>query len=103
MSPGNLLPLDGFCGGSWPWRIPSLFTIAITDICSCLQPNELKWKQLEQKGEDQPKPRSGHSLTWVGQNRYIMIGGIEDNQSNRIVPTSDIWQLSVGQSKCGQI
>ena len=63
------------------------------------QPNELKWKNLEQKGEETPKPRSGHSLTWVGANRYLMYGGIEDNQSNKIVPTPDIWQLSVGQSK----
>ena len=38
-----------------------------------------------------PKPRSGHSLTWVGQNRYIMIGGIEENANNKITPTSDIW------------
>ena len=46
-----------------------------------------------------PKPRSGHTLTFVSQNRYIMYGGIEDNSNNRIVPTADVWQLSVGQSK----
>lgn len=72
-------------------RISCLPRSCITDICFCVQPNELKWKKLEQKGGEMPKPRSGHSLTWVGQNRYIMIGGIEDNQNNRITPTSDIW------------
>ena len=28
-----------------------------------------------------------------------MYGGIEDNANNRIVPTPDVWMLSVGQSK----
>ena len=46
-----------------------------------------------------PHPRSGHSLTYVGQNRYLMYGGIEDNHSNKIVPNSDVWQLQVGPSK----
>ena len=62
-----------------------------------LQPNEpIKWKKLDQKGDEAPKPRSGHTLTWAGQNKYIMIGGIEDNANNKIVPTPDIWQLLVG-------
>jgi hypothetical protein len=43
-----------------------------------------------------PKARSGHSLTWVGQNRYLMYGGIEDNPNARVKPISDIWQLSIG-------
>jgi len=63
-------------------------------------PNELKWKKLEQKGEEMPHPRSGHSLTYVGQNRYLMYGGIEDNHSNKIVPNSDVWQLQVGPKDC---
>ena len=46
-----------------------------------------------------PKPRSGHSLTWVGNNRYIMYGGIEDNSNSRVVPSNDVWQLTVLLSK----
>jgi len=46
-----------------------------------------------------PKPRSGHSLTYVGNNRYLMYGGIEDNPNNRVVPNGDVWQLQVGPSK----
>jgi len=29
-----------------------------------------------------------------------MYGGIEDRQSNKIVPTADIWQLNVGNRDC---
>ena len=29
-----------------------------------------------------------------------MLGGIEDNASNRIVPTPDVWQLNTGGRKC---
>jgi hypothetical protein len=29
-----------------------------------------------------------------------MYGGIEDNANNRIVPTPDVWMLSVGQKDC---
>ena len=46
-----------------------------------------------------PKPRSGHTLTWVGQNKYLMYGGIEDNETNRIVSTPDVWQLTVSACK----
>jgi hypothetical protein len=35
------------------------------------------WTSLAQKGT-QPKPRSGHSLTFVDRGTYIMYGGIED-------------------------
>ena len=71
----------------------------ITLVCFFMQPNELKWKKLEQKGEEMPKPRSGHSLTYVGQNRYLMYGGIEDNPHNKIVPNAEVWQLMVANSK----
>ena len=64
-----------------------------------VQPNEMVWRSLEQKGDEMPKPRSGHTLTWVGQNKYLMYGGIEDNETNRIVPTPDVWQLTVSSSK----
>jgi len=43
-----------------------------------------------------PKPRSGHSLTFVGSNRYLMYGGIEDSPSNKITPNAEVWQLMVG-------
>ena len=29
-----------------------------------------------------------------------MYGGIEDNPGQRVAPISDIWQLTVGTSKC---
>ena len=84
-------------GGSWPeapffyWKCPRR---RYNSLCSFhKQPNELKWKKLEQKGEELPKPRSGHSLTYVGQNRYLMYGGIEDNPNNKIVPNAEVWQL----------
>jgi len=38
-----------------------------------------------------PKPRSGHSLTWIGNTRYIMYGGIEDNKGSKVVPSPDVW------------
>jgi hypothetical protein len=42
-------------------------------------PSEIEWKEIKQKGEDgQPSPRSGHSLSWVGGQNYILIGGIEE-------------------------
>jgi len=46
-----------------------------------------------------PKPRSGHSLTCVGDRKYIMYGGIEDSPNNKVVPNAEVWQLIVGPSK----
>jgi len=44
-------------------------------------PAELLWAKLPQKGNI-PKPRSGHTLTYVGgQMGYLMIGGIEDSNA----------------------
>ena len=59
------------------------------------------WTQLAQKGEHLPKPRSGHSLTWVGNTNYVIYGGIEDPETSvKVVPNSDVWSLKVLPSKC---
>ena len=47
-----------------------------------------------------PKPRSGHTLTFINGSNYIMYGGIEDaDQGNKIQPTSDIYSMKIAQSK----
>jgi len=60
-------------------------------------PAELLWAKLPQKGNI-PKPRSGHTLTYVGgQMGYLMIGGIEDanTKDNKIMPTNDIYSMKL--------
>ena len=64
------------------------------------QPSDLIWTQLAQKGEVLPKPRSGHTLTWVGGSNYVMYGGIEDPETSvKVVPNSDVWSLKLLPSK----
>jgi len=49
-----------------------------------------------------PPPRSGHSLTYVGKNNYIMYGGIVDavpGTGNKIQPTGDLYSMKITHSK----
>jgi len=59
-------------------------------------PAELLWTKLPQKGNT-PKPRSGHTLTYVGgQMGYLMLGGIEDGaKDHKIMPTNDIYSMKL--------
>lgn len=65
-----------------------------------MQPAELLWQKLPQKGTC-PKPRSGHSLTYVGgQTGYLMYGGIEDAANHaKIMPCGDIYSMKLYPSK----
>jgi hypothetical protein len=65
-------------------------------------PSDLKWTQLSQKGEVTPKPRSGHTLTWVSNMNYIMFGGIEDPGSGmqKVVPNNDVWSMKMSPKEC---
>lgn len=60
------------------------------------------WTNLGAKGT-QPKPRSGHSLTFVDRSTYIMYGGIEEPKEikadTKIVPNGDIYSMKLSQSK----
>ena len=57
------------------------------------------WSKVTQKGT-QPKPRSGHTLTFVDRAQYIVYGGIEDaSTGNKIAPTGDIYSMKLHLSK----
>jgi len=59
---------------------------------------------LPQKGNT-PKPRSGHTLTYVGgQMGYLMLGGIEDGvKDQKIMPTNDIYSMKLYPSKFSRL
>jgi dynein heavy chain len=59
-----------------------------------------EWKNLNQQG-DQPTPRSGHSLNWVGNQNYLLYGGIEDGKNGKIAPDPDIYIMKLAPGdKC---
>ena len=71
-----------------------------------LQPSEIAWKKLNQKGvqgiEDSiPGGRSGHTLTFVGGYNYMLYGGIEaqKKEGQPIKSNSDVWFMKLAPSK----
>jgi hypothetical protein len=63
-------------------------------------PADIEWKNILQKGEEQPSARSGHSLNWIGGQNYLLYGGIEDSNSGKIEPSSDLWTMKLGATEC---
>jgi hypothetical protein len=63
-----------------------------------IQPADIEWKKLVQKG-DVPSARSGHSLTKFGTHNYILYGGLEDAKNGNIRPNGDIYIMKMGPSK----
>jgi len=63
-----------------------------------LQPSELQWKKLNQKG-DVPSGRSGHSLTSIGAYNYLLYGGIEESKSGKVQPNGEIFTMKASSSK----
>jgi len=63
-------------------------------------PADIEWRNIVQKGEETPSARSGHSLTWIGAQNYLLYGGIEDSKSGKIEPSSDLWTMKLGATDC---
>jgi hypothetical protein len=59
-------------------------------------PADIEWTKLTQKG-DVPTPRSGHSLTWVGNYDYILYGGIQDSKNGKISPSGELYKMKLGE------
>jgi hypothetical protein len=71
-------------------------------------PSEIEWKQLNQKG-DKPSSRSGHTLSWIGGQNYMLFGGIEESMvhnvkentyERKIGPNGDIYVMKLSQNDC---
>jgi hypothetical protein len=60
-------------------------------------PAELKWELQPQKG-DQPTPRSGHSMNFVGRGTYLMYGGIAmPKAGEKVEANCDLYTLKMAR------
>lgn len=63
-------------------------------------PANIEWKKLNQTGEEMPKGRSGHTLTYIGNFNYMLYGGIEDVGHGKIQPNGDVWIMNNARDQC---
>jgi len=63
------------------------------------KPAPYEWKKIAQTG-DVPSARSGHTLSWVGGQTYLLYGGVEDGKNGKIQPDPDIYMMKLANDKC---
>lgn len=70
-------------------------------------PNPLKWIQINpMNGNNPPSPRFGHTLVDIGNQMYILYGGLDSKKKDgKVMPTNDVFVLKLvkGGSKWTRI
>jgi hypothetical protein len=55
---------------------------------------------LQKQTGDQPTPRSGHSLNYIGNQKYVMYGGIEAVEKRQTIkPNQEVYTLRMMRDK----
>lgn len=59
-----------------------------------------EWRNIEEQKGEKPSPRSGHSFNWVGAQKYLLYGGIEDGNKGKVQPDPNVYVMQLMGEKC---